>query len=50
MAYIVSGNRGVRIELKDGKEVLVGSQKADELARAIADRIGAPKGSAEIGI
>lgn len=49
MAYTVSGNPGVRIELKDGKEVLVGSQRADELARAIAERIGAPKGSAEIG-
>jgi hypothetical protein len=38
--YNVSGNRGVRIELADGGSVLVGSQRADELADAIAERIG----------
>lgn len=42
MAYTVSGNRGVRIELKDGEEVLVGSQRPDELAQAISERIGPP--------
>lgn len=40
MAYNVSGNRGVRIELRNGNEVLVGSRRAAELANAIEERIG----------
>ncbi|GAA0246765.1 hypothetical protein ACFFQF_05680 [Haladaptatus pallidirubidus] len=36
-AYIVSGNEGVRIERKGERPLLVGSQRADELRRAIAD-------------
>ena len=31
-AYNVSGNRGVQLKLKNGKEILLGSQRADELA------------------
>jgi hypothetical protein len=35
-AYIASGGRGVRLTLANGGKVLVGSQRADELAQAIA--------------
>ncbi|MDJ0960915.1 MAG: hypothetical protein QNJ88_09670 [Acidimicrobiia bacterium] len=31
IAYSVSGKEGVRMELANGKEVLIGSQRADEL-------------------
>lgn len=34
-AYNVSGNRGVQLELSDRKRILIGSQKPEELARAI---------------
>ncbi|SNZ04409.1 Protein of unknown function [Natronoarchaeum philippinense] len=34
-AYNVSGSDGVRIERQDGKPLLIGSQRADELAAAI---------------
>jgi hypothetical protein len=34
-AYNVSGDQGVQLELDDGKRVLVGSQRAEDLARAI---------------
>jgi len=34
-AYNVSGNKGVQLVLKNGKRLLVGSQKAEELADAI---------------
>jgi len=34
-AYNVSGNRGVQLTLKNGKGVLIGSQRPEELARAI---------------
>jgi len=40
--FSVSGNRGVRIQLKSGGSLLVGSQRAYELAQAITERIGAP--------
>jgi hypothetical protein len=40
--FSVSGNRGVRIQLKGGDSLLVGSQRAYELAQAITERIGAP--------
>jgi hypothetical protein len=39
MAYTVMGNRGVRIELRDGNELIVGSRRAYELADAIAERV-----------
>lgn len=35
VAYNVSGNRGVELTLRDGSRVMLGSQKADELAAAI---------------
>jgi len=34
-AYNVSGNRGVQLELFQGKPLLIGSQRPDELAQAI---------------
>lgn len=40
MAYNVSGNRGVLVELDDGHTVMVGSRRADELAAAIHARTG----------
>jgi len=40
VTYSVSGDRGVRIELGSRDSVMVGSQHADELADAIAQRIG----------
>ena len=38
-AYNVSGNRGVELELSTGKRVLIGSGRAEELARAIEAKI-----------
>jgi len=35
-AYNVAGNRGVQLELVSGKRILIGSQRADELAEALA--------------
>jgi hypothetical protein len=35
-AYNVHGDRGVRLELTDGRRLLIGSQRPDELAAAIA--------------
>lgn len=35
MAYNAMGDRGVQLELKDGKKVLIGSQRAEELSAAI---------------
>jgi hypothetical protein len=37
MAYNVRGDRGVQLVLRDGRRVLIGSQRADELAKAIAE-------------
>ena len=36
-AYNVSGNRGVQLELKNGKKILLGSQRADELASLLQE-------------
>jgi hypothetical protein len=36
MAYNVSGNRGVQLELANGRRILIGSQRAEELAMAIS--------------
>ena len=36
-AYNVSGSRGVQLRLGNGQKILVGSQRADELAAAIND-------------
>jgi hypothetical protein len=35
MAYNISGHRGVQLELRDGKKLLIGSQRSVELAAAI---------------
>lgn len=37
IAYNVSGNKGVRITKKNGKEVVIGSQRSEELEKAIAE-------------
>lgn len=38
-AYNVSGNRGVQLEFQDGRRLLLGSQRADELAAAIREHL-----------
>jgi len=43
-AYNVSGNRGVQIELLNGNRVLIGSQRAEELWRAIQAKYGEQEG------
>ncbi|HME05462.1 MAG TPA: hypothetical protein VKG25_00370 [Bryobacteraceae bacterium] len=35
-AYIASGSRGVRVTLSAGEKLLVGSQRADELAKVVS--------------
>ena len=35
LAYIASGNRGVQVELNDGRKLLIGSQRPEQLARSI---------------
>ncbi len=42
IVYHARGSRGVRLVLASGERVLVGSQDADALARAIAQRTGLP--------
>jgi len=36
-AYNVSGNQGVQLELKNGKRILIGSQRAEELASLLQE-------------
>ena len=36
-AYIVRGNRGVELEFTNGNRLMLGSQRAEELARAIEE-------------
>lgn len=36
-AYNVSGNRGVQLLLKNGKKILIGSQRSDELATLLQE-------------
>lgn len=38
-AYNVSGDRGVLLELTDGRRVMIGSQRAEELEAAIRTRL-----------
>ncbi len=40
IVYNARGNQGVRIELTNGERVLVGSQRAEDLARAIEAKTG----------
>ena len=42
IVYHARGNRGVRLVLASGERVLIGSQRADDLAQAIAQRTGLP--------
>ena len=35
MAYNVSGNKGLQLELKDGRKVLIGTRKAEELEQVL---------------
>jgi hypothetical protein len=44
MAYNVSGDRGVELTLVDGRAIMLGSQRADELAAAISAQKGAHRG------
>lgn len=44
MAYNVSGGRGVELTLADGRSVMLGSRRADELAAAIERQRGARRG------
>jgi len=39
-AYNVSGNRGVQLRLSNGKKLLIGSQKPEELIEALAIILG----------
>jgi Family of unknown function (DUF6141) len=39
-AYSVYGNRGLQLELSNGKKILFGSQKAEELAAAVRAAMG----------
>jgi len=43
-AYSVSGDRGVQIELSNGSRLFIGSQRAEELWRAIQVEYGAQEG------
>ncbi len=44
MAYNVSGDRGVQIELLNGKRLLIGSQRAEEFLRAIQVKVSEQEG------
>ena len=37
-SYTLSGNQGVQLELKEGKRLLIGSYRAEELAKAIEEK------------
>ncbi len=39
LSYSMSGKMGVQIELKDGRKILLGSQKPDELGKAIEEMV-----------
>ena len=38
MAYNVSGDQGVQLELTNGKRLLIGSQRSEELAKTIISK------------
>ena len=40
--YTISGDQGVRLTLQDGRKVLIGTQRRDELAAALRTLIAAP--------
>lgn len=39
VAYNVSGDQGVRLEMSDGREVMIGSKRPEELEKAIGEEI-----------
>jgi hypothetical protein len=39
-AYIASGRQAVQLELRDGRKLLIGSQRPEELAQKIAEATG----------
>ncbi len=39
-AYNVSGNRGLQLELQNGKRILIGSQRTEEFGAAVAAHLG----------
>ena len=43
-AYNVSGNRGLQLEFSDGKQLLIGSQRPEDLAEALNSAIGRKQG------
>jgi hypothetical protein len=43
-AYNVSGNQGVRLTMREGRSLLIGSQRADELAAAVRQIWEPPNG------
>jgi hypothetical protein len=43
VAYNVSGDRGVELTLRDGRRVMLGSQRPEELAQAIETQRAAAK-------
>jgi hypothetical protein len=45
IVYHARGNRGARLVLASGERVLIGSQRADDLAHAIAERTGLTAGA-----
>jgi hypothetical protein len=47
IVYHARGNRGVRLVLSSGERILIGSQQADVLARAIAQRTGLAVGASQ---
>ena len=49
MAYNMSGNQGVELTLRDGRQVMLGSQRADELARAIERQLDGHRASPDKG-
>jgi len=48
-AYNVRGNRGVQVELSSGESILIGSQRADELASVIRSGVEGLAGSRREG-
>ena len=42
MSYSVRGGQGVQLELRDGRTVMIGSQRAEDLARTITTGLGGP--------
>lgn len=41
-AYNVSGNQGVELTLQDGRKIMIGSRRADEMEKAIASARSKP--------